>query len=197
MAIFIIFAQAKLVMAIVKAVKAIRILIFSSKFSFIVAEVIIKIGKANGIAIIAIIEVNPPNIDKLPHNANKKFNDKLFKIKQNERELEKELHANLIQTVGDIGNLPNVGRRIRQGHIGSNENEREFENKQEQLKHNIMILKQRGPLLPITGKRQTQQGEFYSTISKTNPNTKRLRTEGGKRKTSKQRKSRRTMKKRN
>ena len=68
-------------MAIVKAVKAIRILIFSSKFSFIVAEVIIKIGKANGIAIIAIIETNPPNIDKLPHNANKKFNDKLFKIK--------------------------------------------------------------------------------------------------------------------
>ena len=77
MAIFIILAQAKLVMAIVKAVKAIRILIFNSKFSFIVAEVIIKIGKANGIAIIAIIEVNPPNIDKLPHNANKKFNDKL------------------------------------------------------------------------------------------------------------------------
>ena len=31
-------------------------------------------------AIIEIIEVNPPSIDKLPQKANKKLKDKLFKI---------------------------------------------------------------------------------------------------------------------
>ena len=109
--------------------------------------------------------------------------DKLRKIKQNERELEKELQTNLIQTVGDIGTLPIVRGRIVQGRIGSNEKERALENGLTR----IGLAKQfptRLPLDPIAGKRQRDP-----TI---NTNfTKRLRIAGG----SKKRKSR-TMKKR-
>ena len=113
--------------------------------------------------------------------------DKLLKIKQNERELEKEVHANLIQTVGDIGTLP-----IIRGHIGSNEYERALENEVKAPRFGIAKKFPKHPLGPITGKRQTKLKEFYSTKPK--PTSKRLRIEGGSKKR-KQKRSR-TMKKR-
>ena len=112
--------------------------------------------------------------------------DELFKIKQTLRDFNSKTRENAIQVFGDMGTLP-----IVRGRVGSNDEERTLENEQEQLEHNKYVLKKRGPLLPITGKRQTTLGEFYSTKQ----NSKRLRTEGGSKKRNQKRKSR-TMKKR-
>ena len=62
---------------IIKKVIANKIFIFVQKSSFIATFKIIKIGKVKGRAIIEIIDDEPLSIDKLPHNASKKNNDKL------------------------------------------------------------------------------------------------------------------------